>query len=987
MIKIYKASAGSGKTYNLALEYIRLIVTSDSPDAYRHVLAVTFTNKATAEMKRRILKELYTLAKDPGSSKYTKELVPSSLQDVETLREKAARQLSLILHDYSAFAVSTIDKFFQQTLRAFSREIGQFSTYQVQLNREALVTESVDSVLDSLEEGDSQLLEWLTEGVKKDLAGSGKYHLEDRLTAMASSLKDIPEDGILTSRSELRKLGESCERVDKEFRAKVQAAARAVMDVLERHAVLPELTSRKWLVPIRDYAEGMLIEKPKPGFLNAAADSDKWFKKADSQKLLSELGGDLDAPLSDFIAMFDAPYREFNTAVILKKQIYSLGAARELREAMVRIQKEKNVLSLDDSNAILKGIIDGTDAPFIYEKLGVRFNDFLLDEFQDTSLVQWQNFLPLLKESQAGGNDSLVVGDVKQSIYRWRGSDWHLLDEGVAKEFRPSDIFEKPLGENYRTCKSIVEFNNEFFQFAAAQLGVSRIYADVVQTPCFNNPSDGSVEVCFPEDQMEEILRTIDELRSRGALYRDITILVRANADGSEIARCLVENSIPVVSDDSLFVKSSVTVRRLVSQLALVENPGEGDGNYVAGYLAGAMDIGTPSLYHSLPALAETLLREIRDAYPEVFKAEIPYIQSFMDYLMDWCQSGGNNLGAFLRDWKDADPKIASPDSGDAVRIMTIHKAKGLEFPFVIFPFAEKVTLYKASDEWCEPELKDTALEESAGKLFRVHLDSRSEDSLFSDSYNRELELQAIDNINVFYVALTRPVYGIKIIAQPKGLAAILKQYTDVHGLVYGTPFDFKSLVREALPYQTIAPGYPSFGAGAGDRLRFSPEAMDYFGEDDTFGPEASTRIRGNVLHGILASVRTPEDIGPAVEAAVSDGLLPEKLKEETKELLCSRIESVSERGWFADDAGVYSEEPVFTSTGMELRPDRVVVRPDGSVDVIDYKFGKPQNKYLRQVGNYVSIYKSLGYADVKGFIWYFADGNIVQLQDFSLSL
>ena len=805
MLKILKASAGSGKTYNLAREYIRLIVGSDQPDAYRHVLAVTFTNKATDEMKRRILKELYVLATDPESSPY---------EELRPLQKRAQQQLSAILNDYTAFAVSTIDRFFQQTLRAFSREIGQFASYQVQVDRESLISESVDRVLDGLSETDAPLLDWLTRSAQESLQERGRIGLEEDLRKMAADLSQMPEGEIRYDKEAMERLRKQCGKIIQEYPEKVKEAAVALVEALKNVGVELEDFYPKFMTQVGKNLDG--LSKPTEAFMKRLEDPDKWFKKADSH-LIPVVETVMQGPLmKHFLDLFGQEYQEYNTAIILKGQLYSLGVARELLDAFVQIQKEKNVLSLDDSNTILKKIIDGTDTPFIYEKMGVRYEDFLLDEFQDTSGIQWDNFRPLVHGSVDTGNDSLVVGDVKQSIYRWRGSDWSLLGSRLEKEFRQPRV--DVLGGNYRTCREIVNFNNGFFQYAAAQLDgllgtdrISKLYADVAQEARFLDPAPGSVEVVFTEDQMAEILKTLDQVRERGGRWADVAILVRGNEDGAQIAAELLAHGVPVVSDDSLYVKTSVTVRRLVSQLSLVESvPRDGKPD-VAGYMARSLQVEIPVQYHSLVELAESILRDLRKADPAQFKAEVPYIQSFMDYLQDWTATGGNKLDAFLRHWEEAKPKISSPAAGDSVRVMTIHKSKGLEFPFVIVPFAEKVTLYKAPVTWARPQVSGSALEKEADGLYRVQLDKASADSFFGEEYVKEIELQAIDNINVFYVALTRAQYGLKVIAAPppkaltwKNLSQFLYDYVKTTDFHAGTPYDFHQLKREESPVKEL---------------------------------------------------------------------------------------------------------------------------------------------------------------------------------------
>jgi len=980
MIKILKASAGSGKTYSLAREYIRLILQSGKPDAYRHVLAVTFTNKATDEMKRRILQELYVLSRNPDASPYLKDFVPSILPDKASLQKRAQQQLTGILHDYSAFAVSTIDRFFQQTLRAFSREIGQFSTYQVQLDRDALVQEGVDRVLDNLSESDRTLLEWLTRSVQEDLEQRGKFSLEDRLEEVAQSLQSLPEGEGNYPREKLEALRKTCREVTSTFRKQVTEAAQACLKVLEEAGVAPEESNRGFLKHLYNYQDDKApVKKPTDSFLSKAPDPELWFAKS-KQALRQRVEGVLDGPLQTFMACWDQPYKVYVTAQTLLSQLYGLGVISELRAALTDIQKEKNVLSIDDSNTILRGIIDGTDTPFIYEKLGVRYEDFLLDEFQDTADIQWENFRPLLQNSNSSGFDSLVVGDVKQSIYRWRGGDWELLGGRLEQEF--SQVQTDSLVKNFRTCKAIVEFNNDFFAYAAEQLGLQELYADVKQTPCFRDLAPGSVEVCFVEDQMAQILETLQQVKERGGQWEDIAILVRGNAEGAAIAALLVENGIPVVSDDSLFVKTSVTVRRLVSQLSLLDAPVETERPTVAGYLARSMDVQIPEHYHSLPDLAEGLLRDLQVSAPETFDAEIPYIQSFMDYLQDWTATGGNNLNAFLRSWEEANPKIASPQSGHSVRVMTIHKSKGLEFPFVIVPFAEKVTLYKASPYWCKPAVEGTALEQDADGVYRVRLDENAADSLFNADYERERRLEAIDNINVFYVALTRAKYGLKVIASPppqkfngwKNMSQLLYSFVGGSEFMTGEPYPLGSLKREEEGAGVLPMGYQSYPANSGKRLKVSPEAADYFGADGSTGMEASRRIRGNVLHGILARIDTAEDLPAAVAAAVQDGELPAREQEATLAFLQERLHSVEEKAWFAPENVVWKEAAILGADGLEYRPDRVIRKPDGSVVVIDYKFGAQKESYVRQVGRYMQLYRKMGYEKVSGYLWYLDD-------------
>ncbi len=1013
MIKILKASAGSGKTYSLAKEYISILLGSKDRYAYRHILAVTFTNKATAEMKSRIIRELYVLRTDPEASGYFSDFVPALYPDATTLREKSGRILTDILHDYGSFYVSTIDRFFQMTLKAFSREAGQMASYQIELDRKALVHESVDRMLDSINEESTELIGRLEEGVMEQLRQGKRVNLERGLYDMAERLKNEErrersesmgiDPAVAFSAENLAAVGAECDRVIDAFVPALAAAARAVADVMDAAGIPLKESNGGFMTQVENYLDpvpGTAVGKPTEAFMRKAADSSLWFAKVKAKKYLPLVEGVLEGPLGDFCAMFDAPYRMYSTAVLLKEQSFSLKLAGDFYREFDALLKEKNVLGLDDSNTILRDIIDGSDAPFVYEKMGVRFEDFLLDEFQDTSTIQWQNFLPLLRESDASGRPNLVVGDVKQSIYRWRGSDWDLLANKLPSQFSGAEV--KPLDFNWRSCRAIVGFNNAFFRYAADVVGAGDIYSDVEQTPKAKDGQEGYVRLtfCAPEEEDMAVLDSIREAYEAGARYGDMAVLVRNRAEGGRVAASLMEEHIPVISDDSLKVKSSVTVRRLVSLLSCVENPGD----TVSSYLASTMDVTFPDVYHSLPDLCEALLREMHEKDPSSFEGETLYVQSFLDYLQDWCAKGGNSLMRFLKEWNDLDPEnepcISSPSDDNAVRIMTIHKSKGLEFPYVIFPYAEKVGFYKGAWHWCRPEGAREAFPASSESIFPVNLTGSVSDTAFSGEYDRERMMQIVDNINTFYVAFTRAGKSLHVVAckppasskkdGPSDFSQVLRVFAGTSPLMqerlsaddepdvfeYGTPYDFRMMERpgqtEEKPFPVEFRSYPP-----GGRLRLSADAADFFSADGAAGASASKRLGGIVLHDILASVRCPEDLRAAVDAAVADGRLTAAEGAADFALLQERIASAAARGWFPPDgAGVLNEHTVIDADGREFRPDRVVAVP-GHTYVIDYKSGEHSDAYRFQVKRYVRLYRQMGYPDVSGHVWYLQDDSV----------
>ncbi len=1034
-LDIVRASAGSGKTFLLAKTYIGLLLESDDRFAYRHILAVTFTNKATDEMKSRIIRELDILARDPSASGYHKEFSGRFGPD-SRIRERAENILFDILHDYGSFSVSTIDRFFQTTLKAFARELGQFSAYQVELDKNSLVKESVDRMLDNLTEKDKVLLKWLKDNAMEQLESGCKANVDKTLYEMAAALKSDAhreaverlggDTRVFLSREDLASLRKKCRACRNSFEKKVEECARAVLDVFKKAEVPPCETNGRFAEALYKYIdmEPGAVPPLTPAFIAKAGNSEKWFAAAKAGKYLPMLEGILEDKFEEFLQLFGRPYEIYNTAGILDSQIYSLGVAAEFDHEFEALVKEKNVLAIDDSNTLLRKIIDGSDAPFVYEKLGVRYDSFLLDEFQDTSAIQWENFRPLLMESGSRGNRSLIVGDVKQSIYRWRGSDWNLLGSGVKKDFPLADDVP-PLQTNWRSCPGIVEFNSEFFAYAASTLDeiyasafpgagkedtISEIYRDVRQTPMVKGES--LLEFVFraeADPELDELAETVKSLCPDGKGYGDVAVLVRDHSAGSVAAERLLAEGISVISDDSLEVKSSVTVRRLAALMHLAASPED----RVSRYMAGSLGVEIPERYLSLTGLAEGFLRGLEKADPEAFASETLFIQSFMDTLQEWVSTVGGTLDAFLEYWDGLGGQyVCSPGDPDAVRIITIHKSKGLEFPHVIIPFAEKVGLFKSGHAWCAADLNGTALEGTPQSVYDVSLSSKSMSTLFRGDYMREVRMQYVDNLNVAYVAFTRACRSLHVIAAYGGLASsgkksgskgvpgcmsdILYAFLDSHrnSFVTETGEDGGRVVFRRGGLSAAEPGekkkknvlewdaaYPSYALNSDEtpgrgRLKLSTDSREYF------GGEVSARLNGIVLHGILASVRTPSDLPGAVSAAVRNGTVPASGAEEYMNLLSDRIASVSGKGWFPDDPSLVENEVSLMDTDGEIyRPDRVV-RDGNRTVIIDYKFGDENPRYLAQIRKYASLCSAMGRGPVTACLWYLYENKIVYLPE-----
>ena len=933
MINIFKASAGSGKTHTLSKTYLDLLLKADSKTAYRNILAVTFTNKATEEMKERILRDL---AEEGKTNPRAREILIN------------------LLHDYGSFSVSTIDKFFQQALRAFSRELGSSGNYQIELDKASLTKEAMDRVLDDLTEKDKDLLGWFTKQLETALDNGESFHLESSLYEMAEEFGDVNEK-FTYDKKKLTELKEKCKEIVDTFHK----------DVYENALCIDTTT---W---------GKTAAKGLAQYAGAQTKYKDSVKAANATTLakLAETAG-----CEAMYALMNPQgrrWKEYRTARMVEKVIFTLGLAEEFYSKLAIIEEEKGVISLDESTSLLRDIIDGSDAPFIYEKLGVRFNHFLLDEFQDTSVVQWENFKPLLANSVSEGYSNIIVGDVKQSIYRWRNSDWNLLDKEIEENFK-GKVEVITLKENWRSTQSIVNFNNEFFTFAADNLGLSTIYADVKQEVKVEDSQEGCVTVDFCEDELEMIDGYIEQAVAAGAKMSDMAILLRTNGEGKKVAEYLLSKGYSVISDDSLDLKSSLIIRKIVSYLHSLCN----NSDSLNTYLSESLEIDSEREYHSLLDLVDGVIKDLSETHPDEIKGQTLFIQSFMDDILEWTSIHGNDLRQYLKHWEESKIAISSPNDPNAIRITTVHKSKGLAFPIVIFPFAEKVGLFKEDTLWCHLD-SDAEMGESFNSIFPVVLGKSSGDSFFSESLKNEMEMQRIDNLNIFYVCLTRARKEMHIIAKnppkslidgkssPNDLSQLLYLYCEQNGYTFGSPYRWnEASKKEDSEIEEFDAEYETYGMNpeaCSRRFVASSDAWDYFSEE---GIGQSKRLRGIEQHALLSRIRTSDDAPEVLRS----------IEPQTRELLLERISAHSE--WFSPELKTLNEVAIIDSFGNTNRPDRVLVDEEGRVTVIDFKFGEEDEKYSGQVRRYMRLFREMGYGEVSGYIWYVPIDKIIQVSE-----
>ena len=645
MLHVYRASAGSGKTYKLTLEYLKLLLSPVRPNnepilpsernkAFQHILAVTFTNKATEEMKRRIIEKLDILAHRTSESEYLNDLlgqdgIPAS---IEELQKRASEILFTLLHDFSGFNISTIDKFFQQTTRAFTREIGLQGGYNTEIDNSHVLTEAIDRMFFDLENPENKdLLNWLIRFSEEQVEGGKSWGIQRNIVQLAQEIfkeeyKSHSSEirHFMADKDLLRAYIKKLNIIKQDFETESREIAGKATEIMKKAGLPPEDLKGGNRSPFKEFskwADGN-IKEPNASFTQLSDNIENWTTKKTSPDIITkvrEIYPELNEYIKQIIACYNA-YPFYISVMETRRYIYTLGILSDIDKHIQTYEKEHNILLLSDTTELLNRIIDGSDTPFVYEKTGNRIDHFMIDEFQDTSRMQWNNFFPLIKESNDKGGRNLIVGDVKQSIYRWRNSDWKLLNDELGNQFKkPEELNDHVLGTNWRSCINVIQFNNSFFRKASFLLQeslqkeiadtpanvhidseyaekIGKAYRDIYQhiSPK-NKEKKGHVKVMFLETETEEgekidwknratelLPQTLKELQDKNISLKDIAILVRSKAEGSLVADCLLkakaENNdstyrFDIISDEALFIHNAPIVKLVIGILNYLQNP------------------------------------------------------------------------------------------------------------------------------------------------------------------------------------------------------------------------------------------------------------------------------------------------------------------------------------------------------------------------------------------------------------------------------
>ena len=1078
---IYKASAGSGKTFTLAVEYIKHLILN--PRAYRQILAVTFTNKATAEMKERILTQLYGIwKKDPASEVYLERIKNYKLKikgesenglTDEEIRRRAGMALQYMLHDYSRFRVETIDSFFQSVMRNLARELELSPNLNIELNNADILSDAVDSLIEKLSPT-SPVLAWLLDYINERIADDKRWNVSSEVKSFG---RNIFDESYIERGEGLRQKLRNPETIKlyrdvlREMETEALEQMKGFYDQfegeLESHALSPEELkggSRGIGSYFRKLRDGRLTDKDviNATLQNCLADAKNWTTKTSARKddIIRLAETSLIPLLQDAEKLRSQKNRTINSCRLSLQHLNKLQLLNHIDEEVRTLNREHNRFLLSDTNALLHKLVREGDSSFVFEKIGANIRNVMIDEFQDTSRMQWDNFRLLLLEGLSQGADSLIVGDVKQSIYRWRNGDWGILNGlGATSPVESSAPFPFPvrvetLKTNRRSETHIIRFNNQLFMAAVDYLNslhleelkeecfsLKRAYADVAQESP-KTEAQGYVKATFlePDDEHNYTEKTlialgeeVKQLLNEGVRLNDITILVRKNKNIPPIADYFdKELNLPIVSDEAFRLDASLAICMLMDALRCLSNPQEtiARAALITNYkLKIKKEEGESEesidLNDLLTASPETLLPEdfisrkdelrlmpLYELLEELFsifnmgniEKQDAYLFSFFDAVTEYLQSNSSDLDAFIHFWDETLCSKTIPSGEmDGIRIYSIHKSKGLEFHTVLIPFCDWKLENETNNQlvWCTaPEEPYNALD-----IVPVNYSSTMAESVYRKDYLDERLQLWVDNLNLLYVAFTRAGKNL-ILWSKKGqkgtmselLSSVLPQVaksgegtwdeeestyecgkicpSNKSNHISGTPVINKlAQTPVKLPVHMESMRHDI-------EFRQSNRSADFIAGVDEAESWQRFINRGRLLHTLFSAIETEADIDDAINRLVFEGVIGRReTEEEVRELTRRAFSTPQVKDWYSGSWQLFNECDIIWQENGELRtrrPDRVMMR-NGEIVVIDFKFGKPNKKYNKQVQGYMQLLVRMGYdaGGINGYLWYVEEGNI----------
>lgn len=1040
--KIYSASAGAGKTYQLVRDYLRISLGSDKPGRFMRILAITFTNKAANEMKVRIINQLKELARSEQQG-------PSMMDDLcrdlslspQEIRNRASQCLSHILHEYSAFSVSTIDGFTNRLIRSFARDLKVGGNYEVEMENDEMLQEAVDELLANLSEKndaaeiilrfvEEQLEEGRSPRPEYSLMLAGKNLFMEQAFAHLKVLESYEPSDFKTVIEELKARRARIEN-------SVEQMAEDALKLIHAHNIAAEhFKGRGGLV--YTYFHNLAHSRvdywiPNNSVQKVVDGEDEFYaasKRKEMQPLFAPIEHDLHEKLLRLVNFVVENYREHHLISAVLGNIYGTAVITRIDRQLQKVKNDTNRLPIGEFNKLISEKLQSEPAQYLFERLGERYRYFFLDEFQDTSRLQWQNLLPLVNNAIASGGEIMLVGDAKQSIYRWRGGEVEqFLDlknnrdpsNKVQSGDKLIELYERithTLPKNYRSKANVVAFNNDFFSLAASRFeGVEfgDLYSGSSQE--IHREDGGYVEIDIleydrinKEDYLEEQCARceaiIRDAKARGYDNRDITILVRSNGKGSLIARYLLEREIPVISPDALALESSRPVKALVSGLEMINQIHEVSLRYYFleylsdlsiiqvqypekhRFIAEFSHLSPGDLHQQLKKLipgmdlGELAVLSLTDLVYELCRLlsiqvqNDPFLHAFLDQIRSFEIREGEDLPGFIRWWHERGYKIniSTPDHSDAIQIMSIHKSKGLEFKVCILAFADWPTEkeHGVTRKWFSLQ-HEPSLGIPSAWINLKNDNTGLADPEYLSLYERNKQLVSFDNINLLYVAFTRACDELYILSaegyrdDKQRVYGYLREFLDQHNADRHLALGEKGEVSQDPDKEEPAPAFREYESSRWrNKLMLVAEAPEQWS-----GGEITPEIaRGKMIHGLLAEIDRKEDIEHVLKRHKLSGNLMAEEVSGLKKVLHQIAEHPDLSALFQTDGQILNEADILVPGGKSARPDRVVIRGN-EVDIIDYKTGAERPEHMEQVNMYRNYLEDMGYTSGNNILAY----------------
>ena len=1032
---IYNASAGSGKTYTLVKEYLKILFQSNHPEPFKRILAITFTNKAVAEMKARIVETLKTFS-DDSVLKSENSMFESICKELQMkpikLHEKSKSLLNTILHNYAAFDISTIDGFTHKLIRTFAYDLRLPLNFEVELDQDSLLNEAVDSLI-AKAGNDNDLTKILVDfaiekadddkswDVSFDFNKIAKLLVNENDMPFINGLKDKTLNDFKVLKAQLKKEISDLEN-------HIVENAKTVLTLIEESRL-----------EFNDFTSGYLpkhFAKLSEKNFNVNFDT-KWQEDIETKTLYpkrvtADIASIIEQIQPQIASSFNVTKRAIFHLKFLKafyRNITPLSVLKAINGELEVLKEDQNKMLISEFNAIISKEISAQPTPFIYERLGEKFKHYFIDEFQDTSVMQWENLIPLLENSLSTVNGStMLVGDAKQAIYRWRGGKAEQFIDLFNKKSSPFHVLQdvRNLEENYRSFKEVVNFNNGFFKFLANQIFNNDDYKTLFEKAHQNITEDkeGFVALYFldidKEDDRNEIfpeavLRTINKCTENGFNLEDICVLIRKKKEGVAIADYLSQHEIPIISSETLLINNSPDVVFINDLLSLLIQPENNETKImVLNYLTTLFNIddkhhfftnhihlSADKLFKSLQnhgifidfnSLLQLPLYDLVEAIVRRFnlvKNSNAYIQFYLDIILDFSQKKGSDISGFLEyfDKKKDSLSIISPQGQNAVQIMTIHKSKGLEFPVVIFPYAD-LDIYKELEpkEWYSLDAEKYSGFSHTLLNYNKDFENYGDEGL--RIYNKHQSEQELDNINLLYVALTRAIEQIHVIStkdisskgeiSAKKYSGLLINYLQHLGIWSDSEANYsfgnsKKVSKDSTNRKEMHLQREFISTAKEDHnIKMVTKSGLLW---DTNQHEAIEK--GNLIHDIMAQIKTSDD----VDDVIIDFLKASTINEEQAVFLKTTVKNILEHpklhDYYSSNYTVYNERDIISKDSIILRPDRIVINAKNEAIIIDYKTGLEDKKHEQQLQSYQDVLEDMK-IDVKQKILIYINDDIL---------